>query len=454
MIKIYGKGDTVSNSEYWDGRTTYNGLTRYLDYQENTLAVKNIFNDSTEMYALLESVNVDKFYAGGILKTSFNNEMDISNDDYVSIPIGHVTRHYVRCTPGIASYNGFANINKPATELAVKEINSILDIREFDDEFVDIKFDYSTDSFKGKIHKIVNGHMEILEFTNGSDYDNDNEAGYNTGIELIHAIYSSAFLTEMFEVAIGDDLTKIDLELTKEVTELNTEYHWILLKDTGLIDLVKTADLPALYFDINYFTTDAANLSNGMTSFTNPHVYSLATEVISGDMVIGGKLTVLGATTTVESETVLIKDNVLVLNDGEVGAGVTLGSSGIEVDRGSLTNYYFIFDEATDSFKIGEIGSLQDVATKEDTPINTGVAFWNTSTNRFETNSDLLFNGTDLKVRANKVLDESDAAEDSTASSIAKRDTSGNLEATSFKLGSSASIEWNATTNSIDFVIN
>jgi hypothetical protein len=79
------------------------------------------------------------------------------------------------------------------------------------------------------------------------------------------------------------------------------------------------------------------------------------------------------------------------LNYGEPGAGVTAGTSGIEIDRGSLPNYYFIFDETTDTFRIGELGDTQAVATREDYPIDTRVPWWNDTEKRFDTTGDTYF---------------------------------------------------------------
>lgn len=79
---------------------------------------------------------------------------------------------------------------------------------------------------------------------------------------------------------------------------------------------------------------------------------------IGGDLTVDGDLSVSGVTTTLDTDNLVITDNLIVLNDGEVGAGVTLGTSGIQIDRGSLTDYQLIFDESDDTFKYGEIGSL------------------------------------------------------------------------------------------------
>lgn len=108
-------------------------------------------------------------------------------------------------------------------------------------------------------------------------------------------------------------------------------------------------------------------------------------KTFNDNVIITGDLTVNGTTTTVNSTTVTTADNIVVLNNGEVGAGVTAGSSGLEIDRGSESNYQMIFDEATDTFRAGEVGSTQALATREDAPVDTGVAVWDAATNKLVT---------------------------------------------------------------------
>lgn len=71
-----------------------------------------------------------------------------------------------------------------------------------------------------------------------------------------------------------------------------------------------------------------------------------------GTVTITGDLTVMGNTTTVESETLSIKDNIIYLNVGETNAGVaTLGrTSGFEVDRGTLPDFFAVWDETVTSY--------------------------------------------------------------------------------------------------------
>lgn len=109
---------------------------------------------------------------------------------------------------------------------------------------------------------------------------------------------------------------------------------------------------------------------------------------VSNNLTIGGNLTVSGTTTTVHSEELTVTDKIITVNAGETGAGIT-GSSkaGMEVDRGSETNYRFVFDEVQDNFRVGVSGTEQAVATREDSPTNGTAPVWNSSSNMFVTDS-------------------------------------------------------------------
>jgi hypothetical protein len=85
-------------------------------------------------------------------------------------------------------------------------------------------------------------------------------------------------------------------------------------------------------------------------------------------IVIDGNLTVMGSTTSVETINSVIQDNILVLNEGEAGAGVTQGTAGIEIERGSLSNSTFKFNE-TGTVWEAKIGSSYAVV-RGGTPVN------------------------------------------------------------------------------------
>lgn len=70
---------------------------------------------------------------------------------------------------------------------------------------------------------------------------------------------------------------------------------------------------------------------------------------------ITGNLIVEGTTTTVDTANMTIEDNIIVLNKGESGSGITdaSGTSGIQIDRGTASDAYTVFDEDADYTKAG-----------------------------------------------------------------------------------------------------
>ena len=78
--------------------------------------------------------------------------------------------------------------------------------------------------------------------------------------------------------------------------------------------------------------------------------------VSGGSVLVTGNLVVEGDTVNVSTTNLAIEDNIISLNVGEVGPGVTLGYSGIEIERGNTSsitpqnNASFLYDESTDSW--------------------------------------------------------------------------------------------------------
>lgn len=106
---------------------------------------------------------------------------------------------------------------------------------------------------------------------------------------------------------------------------------------------------------------------------------TLDTGTLVGNTVITGNLEVKGITTTVESTNVTLQDNILVLNydpDGNNFNGIpsSLGYvSGIEIERGNLSNAKWLFDEQV-SWDLGGTSGQGTFYAKVDNqklPINT-----------------------------------------------------------------------------------
>lgn len=79
--------------------------------------------------------------------------------------------------------------------------------------------------------------------------------------------------------------------------------------------------------------------------------------VATHTMFVDGNLLVGGNTTQVTKTELSISDNTITLNKGEVGAGVSLGTAGVEVDRGSAANVSILWNESIDKWTLTTDGS-------------------------------------------------------------------------------------------------
>ena len=85
-----------------------------------------------------------------------------------------------------------------------------------------------------------------------------------------------------------------------------------------------------------------------------------------GKVEISGNLVVLGETTTVNTAELNIEDNIITLNSGETGAGITLNEAGIKIERGQLPDTFFKYDEDVSGFiAIDGASQLISLATNE-----------------------------------------------------------------------------------------
>ena len=75
----------------------------------------------------------------------------------------------------------------------------------------------------------------------------------------------------------------------------------------------------------------------------------------TGDVVVGGNLTVNGTTTTLNTETLAIEDNIVVLNSGATGTPTL--NAGIEVERGDSPNVVLRWNENTEKWQTTENGT-------------------------------------------------------------------------------------------------
>lgn len=208
--------------------------------------------------------------------------------------------------------------------------------------------------------------------------------------------------------------TKLDNEITRS-TSKDTEHDNRLTALEGDTHEQNT-DLGTtnLTFQLKYnignkikHESDAISVRNAAdTDYVN---------FIAKNATFKGDLLVEGQSFVTEAETVEIKDNLLLLNKGEVGAGVTKGIAGLEIDRGTEPNYFIIFDESDNRFKAGVEGDLWNLALREsdDNMLDGYFISWNSkdkilsTTNIVNESTPLLFGRTDYKrYSGNKIYQE------------------------------------------------
>lgn len=103
-------------------------------------------------------------------------------------------------------------------------------------------------------------------------------------------------------------------------------------------------------------TTDNVQFNNVQVDGTLTSDDITSTNIsIAGNATITGDLTVSGTTTSVNTTNTNISDNVIELNAGESGAGVTAGTSGIEIDRGTESNVSLLWNETADTWTFGSL---------------------------------------------------------------------------------------------------
>ena len=198
--------------------------------------------------------------------------------------------------------------------------------------------------------------------------------------------------------------TKLDNEITRS-TNKDTEHDNRLQALEGQTHEQNT-DLGTTNstFQLKYNTgnkikheSDAISVRNAAdTDYVN---------FIAKNATFKGDLLVEGQSFITEAETVEIKDNLLLLNKGEVGSGVTKGIAGLEIDRGTEPNYFIIFDESDNRFKAGVEGDLWNLALREsdDNMLDGYFISWNSkdkilsTTNIVKESTPLLFGRTDYK---------------------------------------------------------
>lgn len=97
--------------------------------------------------------------------------------------------------------------------------------------------------------------------------------------------------------------------------------------------------------------TKADGLTTGNVTVTTDTFF------VNGNMLVGGTSTSITRTDSA------ITDNMIVLNKGETGSGVSLFYSGIEIDRGTQPNVQLRYNETIGKWEISNDGTIYGTIT-------------------------------------------------------------------------------------------
>ena len=129
----------------------------------------------------------------------------------------------------------------------------------------------------------------------------------------------------------------------------------VLADNRSIISLCPTKDdiekdlkagMLAYTFNDKYLYIVNAKGVYGQVVCTNGITNSITNDItFDGNILIKGNLNVLGSNTSINSDTLEVEDNMVVINKNETGDGITLGYAGLEIERGTKPNVYFVFQE-------------------------------------------------------------------------------------------------------------
>ena len=240
-----------------------------------------------------------------------------------------------------------------------------------------------------------------VHFTEASiDHTNIQNIGTNTHISIDSQLsdinstsgtWDSTYTTVNTNSATWETVTTVSADLDTLETSFGSH------ETSASVHFTKDPNWDSTYTSVN---SNSATWNNAVThitsdgsdhTFINQNVTTTGTPTfgsltvtnngnVGGDFTVTGNMTVLGNTFSADVSSVMIEDNVLLINNGETGHGITTISAGILIDRGTASEYAFVFDDARDLFVIGETsGTTQAVATREDVPNTNAIFFWNST---------------------------------------------------------------------------
>lgn len=121
---------------------------------------------------------------------------------------------------------------------------------------------------------------------------------------------------------------------------------------------------------VNIASTGSTNINAANVNVTGASTFKSSVRA-EKDLTVAGSLTVTGDNATLSTSNLIIKDNLVEINNGESGNGVSAGKAGLRINRGDADAFNVVFDETDDSLKVGPESALKTVALQDWVTANT-----------------------------------------------------------------------------------
>lgn len=115
---------------------------------------------------------------------------------------------------------------------------------------------------------------------------------------------------------------------------------------------------------VNIASTGSTNINASNVNITGASTFKSSVRA-EKDLTVSGSLTVEGDTATLNTSNLIVKDNLIEINNGESGTGVTAGKAGFRINRGDSDAFNIVFDETDDCLKVGAESALKTVALQD-----------------------------------------------------------------------------------------
>eukprot|EP00798_Chlamydomonas_sp_ICE-L_P010923 gene10923-biopygen11001 len=198
-------------------------------------------------------------------------------------------------------------------------------------------------------------------------------------IDTLHISSNTLFIGDTPVLGTDDQTVSIRADPGQGITLTTTGVgETTLLSEKG-VDMMSGGGVTMQVTGLNKSVDIQSSGAGGSVKLgaTSEIVMTAPMTTVSHNMTVIGDLIVSGSNFTVNTQTVTVEDNIILLNSGQVGSGVSKGESGFSIDRGDALNYQLLFRESDDKFFMGPQGALVPVATEnfaaEASNISTGV---------------------------------------------------------------------------------